>query len=313
MRIAYDKSEHLLPVTDDEFEKIVAENTTVVMIGKCVSKPNKYGEVCQRVKRLIKRKILHMKLNTTHFTNRVKRPEVKDNVLCKIVGESSTETEILKKCKWYDSTVNRREIRCRIERLSISTEHLELHPPRPRKTKLDLVDNETFRTVWMSSTTINIVSQKCGYSKGLGPNSAGVKMRFIKRAESLGMDTSHFKKQRTIEQIFAIQETHSACLTSSCMKIKLIQELHLPYVCKWCNNTHFQERDGVLYWFGKPTFLDLDHINGNTLDNRLENLRFLCKICHAQTNTHSSKNKMKVRFGNEWAEGSAIRGESSSP
>ena len=41
---------------------------------------------------------------------------------------------------------------------------------------------------------------------------------------------------------------------------------------------------------GKPLTLQLDHINGTSNDNRLENLRILCPNCHTQTNTYGSKN-----------------------
>ena len=44
-------------------------------------------------------------------------------------------------------------------------------------------------------------------------------------------------------------------------------------------------------WNGNPLVLQLDHINGNHNDNRLENLRILCPNCHSQTETFGNKRK----------------------
>jgi hypothetical protein len=42
-------------------------------------------------------------------------------------------------------------------------------------------------------------------------------------------------------------------------------------------------------WRGRRMALEIDHVNGDYRDNRLENLRFLCPNCHATTETYCRK------------------------
>lgn len=48
-------------------------------------------------------------------------------------------------------------------------------------------------------------------------------------------------------------------------------------------------------WQNGVITLELDHINGDNTDNRLENLRYLCPNCHALTDTYRGKNKKKLQ------------------
>ena len=44
-------------------------------------------------------------------------------------------------------------------------------------------------------------------------------------------------------------------------------------------------------WNNKQLVLQLEHINGISNDNRLENLKWICPNCHSQTKTFAGRNK----------------------
>ncbi len=50
------------------------------------------------------------------------------------------------------------------------------------------------------------------------------------------------------------------------------------------------ERCGITHWQGERLSMHLHHLNGDGLDNRLENLELLCANCHSLTDTYGGRN-----------------------
>jgi predicted RNA-binding Zn-ribbon protein involved in translation (DUF1610 family) len=70
-------------------------------------------------------------------------------------------------------------------------------------------------------------------------------------------------------------------------------EKSVEYVCLPCGNDET--------WNGISLTLEVDHIDGNWLNNTLENLRFLCPNCHSQQVTNKPWKTVKTRLNSRWA------------
>lgn len=78
---------------------------------------------------------------------------------------------------------------------------------------------------------------------------------------------------------------NSDYMSISKLRIRLINEGVKEHRCEKCTLTE---------WMELPMPLELNHINGNNCDNRIENLELLCPNCHAQTPNYRGKNKLSA-------------------
>lgn len=111
-----------------------------------------------------------------------------------------------------------------------------------------------------------------------------------------GLDTSHWTGQAhlrgrshnwarkmPLSDILIVNSSYRG--GSYKLKMRLIAENALKQRCALC---------GITQWRGLALRLHLDHVNGKSTDNRLENLRLLCPNCHSQTDTYCGKNKRRL-------------------
>lgn len=150
---------------------------------------------------------------------------------------------------------------------------------------------------WTDQQLIDAVKESFSYRHvivllGLIP-AGGNYDQVKKRIKYLNLSTEHFtgmlwskglkyqNKARVPLEKLLIKDIE---VQSYKLKIKLIEAGIKKRECEMCGWAQVSI-DGRI-----P--VELDHINGNKRDNRLENLRVLCPNCHSLQTTHRGKNKM---------------------
>lgn len=149
--------------------------------------------------------------------------------------------------------------------------------------------DQDLTTAVSNNETLTGVLRSLNLSVG-GYNGSYVK-KHIKR---LALDMSHFKGHR-------VKKTRNSTTFSS----NVTREQLVSGTAGYTNNTSLKNRlikEGLLeekcsscalgpFWNSNPLSLQMDHIDGNSKNNILTNLRILCPNCHTQTPTFCGRKK----------------------
>lgn len=107
-----------------------------------------------------------------------------------------------------------------------------------------------------------------------------------KKIKEYNVDVSHFSGQgwkKTKMEPDELVFVKNSLRTSSCIRKRILMKKLIPYICSGCGNNG--------KWLGKEMPLQLHHIDGDSTNNELNNLTFLCPNCHCITDNWGGKNK----------------------
>ncbi|WP_107422013.1 HNH endonuclease [Streptomyces albireticuli] len=237
--------------------------------------------------RYLRSRLDHYGIATGHFVEEPLPPRARRSYSKELLEEAATRCHSIREMLEYmgvppyDSAYS--HLGRKLERYGIDTSHFT---GRRGNRGATLIPEIELRKAVAESYSL------AGVMRTLGRPNGGAGRALAKRSiATYGISTSHFVGQghqrgrpshnrKNASEILRRLPPGSP-RTKTVLLRRSLDELGVPHVCGACGIS------GT--WQGKRLVLEIDHINGDRLDNRTENLRYLCPSCHSQTRTFSNR------------------------
>jgi hypothetical protein len=277
--------------TRDLLTRAAAEATSLVDLMRMLGAPMGSGPRCYLGKRL-----QHYGIDTSHFVDEPLPLRATRSYTRELLQEAAANSHNIKEMLEYmgvppyDSAYS--HLRRRLDRFGIDTSHFA---GRRGDNSGALFPREDITRAVAESHSLAGVMRMLG----LHPLGGSGRAKIRRSIRAFGLSTSHFTGQghfrgkpspnRKSAAEILVKLAPGSPRTQTLLLRRALDDLGTPHVCTECGTGEI--------WQGRKLVLEIDHINGDRLDNRIENLRYVCPSCHSQTKTHSRPRRTATALG----------------
>ncbi|MFF9058517.1 HNH endonuclease [Streptomyces sp. NPDC014882] len=242
-------------------------------------------------RRYLNQRLRHYGIDTSHFREQPlpqrERRSYPESLLREAAARSYSIKEMLEYMGFPPCDSPYGHIRKQLDKFGIDTSHFtggrRYGPGIPRRDEL--------------APAVEAATSLAGVLAVLGRKDNNAARTLVKRGiEFHGLSTAHFTGQghfrgtrspnrKSATEILVLLPPGSP-RTKTLLLRRALDDLAVPHVCAECGLGDT--------WQDRKLVLEIDHVNGHPLDNRRQNLRYLCPSCHSQTSSFSNRRRAQV-------------------